>query len=80
MPISSGDSNPLSSSWGDQPDLDALEYAVNKSKSVGAEDAVIDSVTEQKDVVPLDKFLPPSPMAKCSDELQMLSEVLTLSS
>ncbi|KAL8460687.1 hypothetical protein ACS0TY_031489 [Phlomoides rotata] len=54
----------------DQPDLDALDYAVNKSESAGAEDAVIDSVTEQKDVVPLDKFLPPPPMAKCSDELQ----------
>ncbi|KAL8491837.1 hypothetical protein ACS0TY_023444 [Phlomoides rotata] len=49
-------------------------------ESAGAEDAVIDSVTEQKDVVPLDKFLPPPPMAKCSNELQMLSEVLTLSS
>ncbi|KAL8525085.1 hypothetical protein ACS0TY_014621 [Phlomoides rotata] len=53
----------------DQPDLDALEYAVNKSESAGAEDAVIDYVTEQKDVVPLDKFLPLPSMAKCSDEL-----------
>ncbi|KAL8492998.1 hypothetical protein ACS0TY_024272 [Phlomoides rotata] len=49
-------------------------------ESAGVENVIIDSVTEQKDVVPLDKFLPPPPMAKCSDELQMLSEVLTLSS
>lgn len=55
----------------DQPDLDALDYAVNKSESAGAEDAVLDFAAEQKDVDPLDKFLPPPPMARCSDELQV---------
>lgn len=55
----------------DQPNLDALDYAVNKSESTGTEDAVLDSGAELKDVDPLDKFLPPPPKAKCSDELQV---------
>ncbi|KAK6150021.1 hypothetical protein DH2020_017546 [Rehmannia glutinosa] len=54
----------------DQFESDAMSYAVNESESGVAEDAVMVSVGEQKAVDPLDKFLPPPPKDKCSEELQ----------
>ncbi|PIN18816.1 hypothetical protein CDL12_08512 [Handroanthus impetiginosus] len=54
----------------DQPESVAMEYTVNESEPAGTEDVVMVSVEEKKDVDPLDKFLPPPPKAKCSEELQ----------
>ncbi|XP_057764139.1 uncharacterized protein LOC130985270 isoform X2 [Salvia miltiorrhiza] len=54
----------------DQPESDAMNYATNESEAAGTEDAVMGSVEDQKDVDPLDDFLPPPPKAKCSEELQ----------
>ncbi|KAL1555972.1 hypothetical protein AAHA92_11650 [Salvia divinorum] len=54
----------------DQPETDAMIYATNESEAAGTEDAVMVSVEDQKNVDPLDKFLPPPPKAKCSEELQ----------
>lgn len=41
-----------------------------ESEGIDAEQAVAE---EQKDVDPLDKFLPPPVKAKCSEELQVSS-------
>ncbi|GFY88945.1 transcriptional regulator family protein [Actinidia rufa] len=47
-----------------------MNYAVNVSESTGIEEAVTVSVEVSTDVDPFDRFLPPPPMARCSDELQ----------
>ncbi|GER24512.1 transcriptional regulator family protein [Striga asiatica] len=54
----------------DQPESDGMSCAVKESESGGIEDAVNVSVEDKKDVDPLDKFLPPPPKVKCSEELQ----------
>ncbi|KAG8385420.1 hypothetical protein BUALT_Bualt03G0043500 [Buddleja alternifolia] len=61
---------PQTSEPTDQPESDAMNYAVNELESAETEDAAMVSVEEQKDTDPLDKFLPPPPKAKCSEELQ----------
>ncbi|KAL6574099.1 hypothetical protein OROHE_001641 [Orobanche hederae] len=54
----------------DQLAPDSMNFALIEPESGGTEDAVMVSVGEQKAVDPLDKFLPPPPKAKCSEELQ----------
>ncbi|CAK9148120.1 unnamed protein product [Ilex paraguariensis] len=54
----------------DPSESDAMNYALNESESAEVEEAIKISVEESKDVDPLDKFLPPPPKDKCSDELQ----------
>ncbi|KAK3010283.1 hypothetical protein RJ639_011828 [Escallonia herrerae] len=49
---------------------DEMDYAMNESEFAKAEESVEGCVEEPRDVDPLDKFLPPPPKAKCSDELQ----------
>ncbi|KAL0305613.1 UNVERIFIED_CONTAM: SAP30-binding protein [Sesamum radiatum] len=61
--------SPRSLEPNDQPELEAMN-AKNESELTEIEDAVMVSIEEQKDVDPLDKFLPPPPKGKCSDELQ----------
>ncbi|KAG6416656.1 hypothetical protein SASPL_124091 [Salvia splendens] len=59
----------------DQPETDTMSYATNESEAAGTEDAVMVSVEDQKNVDPLNNFLPPPPKAKCSEELQASSEL-----
>ncbi|CAL5362877.1 unnamed protein product [Camellia sinensis] len=47
-----------------------MNYAVNESETTVIEETVTVSVEFPKDVDSLDRFLPPPPKAKCSDELQ----------
>ncbi|CAA0817793.1 transcriptional regulator family protein [Striga hermonthica] len=54
----------------DQSEPDGMGCAVKESESGGTEDAVMVSVEDKKDVDPLDKFLPPPPKDKCSEDLQ----------
>ncbi|XP_073312309.1 uncharacterized protein [Primulina huaijiensis] len=54
----------------DQPESDSMNCAINASESAETEDAVKVSTEEQRDMDPLDKFLPPPPKEKCSEELQ----------
>lgn len=54
-------------------DSQLINGAVNESEST--EDAVTVSVEGAEDVDPLDKFLPPPPTARCSDELQVSSKL-----
>lgn len=61
---------PQSLEQADQPESDAMNYGTNESDAA-TEDAVMVSVEEQKNVDPLDSFLPPPPKAKCSEELQV---------
>ncbi|XP_011101408.1 uncharacterized protein LOC105179476 isoform X2 [Sesamum indicum] len=61
--------SPRSLEPNDQPELEAMN-AKNESELTEIEDAVMVSIEEQKDVDPLDKFLPTPPKGKCSDELQ----------
>ncbi|KAK3023736.1 hypothetical protein RJ639_044401 [Escallonia herrerae] len=49
---------------------DEMDYAMNESEFAKVEESVEGCVEEPRDVDPLDKFLPPPPKAKCSDELQ----------
>lgn len=51
----------------DQSQSDAMNYVVRESEGAQVEEAVME---EGKEVDPLDKFLPPPPKAKCSEELQ----------
>ncbi|XP_041023974.1 uncharacterized protein LOC121264737 isoform X2 [Juglans microcarpa x Juglans regia] len=46
---------------------DAMNDAVHESDGAHCEDAVME---HEKEVNPMDKFLPPPPKAKCSEELQ----------
>lgn len=48
-----------------------MNYAVNETESVEIDEDVKVSEEESKDIDPLDKFLPPPPKEKCSDELQV---------
>lgn len=54
----------------DQSQSDAMNYVVRESEGAQVEEAVME---EGKEVDPLDKFLPPPPKAKCSEELQVRS-------
>lgn len=47
-----------------------MNYIVRESEGAQVEEAVME---EGKEVDPLDKFLPPPPKAKCSEELQVRS-------
>lgn len=49
---------------------DTTNDAVHESEGGDVNEAVLE---EQKDVDPLDKFLPPPPNANCSEELQASS-------
>ncbi|XP_051129048.1 uncharacterized protein LOC127249969 isoform X2 [Andrographis paniculata] len=54
----------------DQSELHATYHSEKEPEYAESEDIVMVTVEEQKDVDPLDKFLPPPPKAKCSEELQ----------
>ncbi|PON77043.1 SAP30-binding protein [Parasponia andersonii] len=60
-------SNQATPQLSDPSHSDKMNYAVHDSDVGGAADSMVE---EQKDVDPLDKFLPPPPKAKCSEELQ----------
>lgn len=53
----------------DASDSHLISSTVNESQSV--EVSVTVSVEVAEDIDPLDRFLPPPPTAKCSDELQV---------
>lgn len=59
---------PQSAEPTDQSD-DTMDFAVNEGHGV-AEESVMLPAEEQKEVDLLEKFLPPPPKEKCSDELQ----------
>lgn len=61
---------PQSLEQADQPESDGMNYGTNEPDAA-TDDAVVVSVEEQKNVDPLDNFLPPPPKAKCSEELQV---------
>ncbi|KAM7500687.1 hypothetical protein LguiA_025101 [Lonicera macranthoides] len=61
---------PQSSEQYNTSQSDAMNYAVNETESVEIDEDVKVSEEESKDIDPLDKFLPPPPKEKCSDELQ----------
>ncbi|XP_073127005.1 uncharacterized protein [Henckelia pumila] len=54
----------------DQPESDSMNCAINASESTETEVAVMVSTEEERDMDPLDKFLPPPSKKKCSEELQ----------
>ncbi|CAN4105611.1 unnamed protein product [Withania somnifera] len=54
---------------------DTMDFAVNEGHRV-AEESVTVPAEEQKEVDLLEKFLPPPPKEKCSDELQRLPVVV----
>ncbi|KZV51085.1 hypothetical protein F511_01877 [Dorcoceras hygrometricum] len=54
----------------DQPESDTMNCEINASESAETGDTVMVSAEEQRDMDPLDKFLPPPPKEKCSEELQ----------
>uniref|UniRef100_A0A5B7AXU5 SAP30-binding protein n=1 Tax=Davidia involucrata TaxID=16924 RepID=A0A5B7AXU5_DAVIN len=58
---------PQSSEQLDPSQFDAMDYSINQTESAEAEEI---SVEVPQDVDPSDRFLPPPPKAKCSDELQ----------
>lgn len=61
---------PQSSEHVDQSQSDAMNYKGNESESAAPEEAVNMTEDGQKEMDPLDKFLPPPPTTKCSGELQ----------
>nr|GEX29535.1 HCNGP-like protein [Tanacetum cinerariifolium] len=63
-------STPQSSEHADQSQSDAMNYKGNESESAAPEEAVNIAEDGEKEMDPLDKFLPPPPMTKCTDELQ----------
>ncbi|GJX78929.1 SAP30-binding protein isoform X1 [Tanacetum coccineum] len=63
-------STPQSSEHADQSQSDAMNYKGNESESAAPEEAVSIAEDGEKEMDPLDKFLPPPPMTKCTDELQ----------
>ncbi|KAL3617021.1 hypothetical protein CASFOL_039415 [Castilleja foliolosa] len=67
LPPSTQETPPQSLEPIDQSEPDT----VNLSESGGADDTVMVSAEDQKAVDPLDKFLPPPPKAKCSEDLQV---------
>lgn len=50
---------------------DAMNYTGNDLEAAETEDDIMVSADEEKDVDPLDRFLPPPPKDKCSDALQV---------
>lgn len=50
--------------------VDAVNHTVNESECAEPVEAVMVSLEDTKDIDPLDKFLPPPPKEKCSEELQ----------
>lgn len=63
-------SNQATPQLSDPSQSDKVNYAVPDSDVGGAADSMVE---EQKDLDPLDKFLPPPPKVKCSEELQVSS-------
>ena len=63
-------SNQATPQLSDPSQSDKVNYAVSDSE---AGDAAIGTTEEEKDIDPLNKFLPPPPKAKCSEELQVSS-------
>ncbi|XP_074308033.1 uncharacterized protein LOC141642932 isoform X2 [Silene latifolia] len=61
--------SPQLSAQADVPRLDMVNNAV-KDSDTEVRDGVDVSDEDSKDIDPLDKFLPPPPQEKCSDELQ----------
>lgn len=61
---------PQSSEQFDPSLSDAMNYESNELELTELEEAVKITDDEKKDMDPLNKFLPPPPKAKCSDELQ----------
>ncbi|KAK9076695.1 hypothetical protein SSX86_005029 [Deinandra increscens subsp. villosa] len=70
IPTPSTQSTPQSSENIDETQSDALNHKAKESESAKPEEAA--NITEEghKETDPLSKFLPPSPVTKCSDELQ----------
>ncbi|GFZ07118.1 hypothetical protein Acr_19g0000550 [Actinidia rufa] len=65
--------NPQLSQQLDASESHTMNYAVNVLESTGIEEAVTVSMEASTDIDPFDRFLPPSPMARCSDELEVSS-------
>ncbi|XP_057465776.1 uncharacterized protein LOC130755412 [Actinidia eriantha] len=66
-------SNKTNRQLSQQPDASeshTMQYAVNVSESTGIEEAVTVYMETSMDIDPFDRFFPPPPMARCSDELQ----------
>ncbi|PWA53997.1 HCNGP-like protein [Artemisia annua] len=63
-------STPQSSEHVDQSQSDAINYKENELEYAAPEEAVNIAEDGEKEMDPLDKFLPPPPMTKCTDELQ----------
>ncbi|PSS03002.1 SAP30-binding protein [Actinidia chinensis var. chinensis] len=61
----------------DASESHTMHYAVNVSESTGIEEAVTVYMENSTDIDPFDRFLPPPPMARCSDELQKCRRELT---
>lgn len=61
---------PQSSEQLDTSQAETLNHAVSEPEAADVDDDVKISLESSKDVDPLDKFLPPPPKAKCSEELQ----------
>ncbi|GFZ07121.1 transcriptional regulator family protein [Actinidia rufa] len=66
----SNKTNPQLSQQPDASESHTMNCAVNVSESTGIEEAVTVSMEASTDIDPFDRFLPPPPMARCSDELQ----------
>ncbi|KAM6594278.1 hypothetical protein CsatA_001981 [Cannabis sativa] len=60
-------SNQATPQLSDPSQSDKMNYAMHDSEVGGATESMVE---EQKEVDPLDKFLPPPPKEKCSEELQ----------
>ncbi|XP_059461744.1 uncharacterized protein LOC132190711 isoform X2 [Corylus avellana] len=60
-------SNPVTPLSSDPSRYDTMNYAMHESEGAQVEEAVME---QEKEIDPLDTFLPPPPKAKCSEELQ----------
>jgi len=60
-------SNPVTPLSSD-PSYDTMNYAIQESEGAQFEEAVME---QEKEIDPLDAFLPPPPKDKCSEELQV---------
>jgi hypothetical protein len=66
-------SNPATPLSSDPSRYDTMNYAMHESERAQVEEAVVE---QEKEIDPLDTFLPPPPpKAKCSEELQVSSFV-----
>ena len=61
-------SNPVTPLSSDPSRYDTMNYAMHESEGAQVEEAVME---QEKEIDPLDTFLPPPPKAKCSEELQV---------